>query len=94
MAPKTATEEIISIIKRLDREESLLVVRRGKLQTEIEALDSEIIRVGTGRRQFEFALKSLGVDEIPVSKKIPIRNDSPRDPIPVPVKNNVIGQLG
>jgi hypothetical protein len=92
----TATDEIMSRIRNLDHDESDLMAQRGRLQTKMDVLDAEIVRVGNTRRQYEFALNSLGVDADPTleNKKVAVRNAGPKDPIPVPVKNNVIGQLG
>ena len=61
----TATEEIMKRIKSLDKEESRWREAHAKQATQLAVIAGEIEKIANVRRQYEFALKQLGVDEDP-----------------------------
>lgn len=83
----SATDEVMKRIKGLDREESLLLRDLARQRASLEQLEAELVQVGNARRQWEYVLKQLGVDEDPTLENKAIV-------IPVKQHSNVIGILG
>lgn len=91
---KSATDEMIKRIKGLDREESLLMRDLTKQRAALAQLEAELVQIGNTRRQWEFALKQLGIEtDATLDNKVVVKVEGPKDPIPVPVTQNVIGQV-
>lgn len=82
-------------IRALDRMEREWVAAREKQQSQLNMMDAEIVKIGNTRRQFEYALKQLGVDDDPLAaSKTVAKIAKPLEPIPAPKSSSTSNVFG